>query len=74
MYIKILLWQLLTFVVTVYSLLFTPLDPLIVSTTTGKIKGYQLKTFFSNTPYISYRGIPYAEEPIGELRFKVVCG
>ncbi|KAJ6633199.1 Esterase B1 [Pseudolycoriella hygida] len=45
-------------------------DNLIVKTTTGQVKGIVLTTFLGNREYIAYKGIPYAEPPIGRLRFK----
>ncbi|XP_031627747.1 venom carboxylesterase-6-like [Contarinia nasturtii] len=44
---------------------------LIVSTKSGFIKGVTQKTFLKHHKYLSYIGIPYAEAPIGELRYKV---
>ncbi|XP_034951576.1 esterase FE4-like [Chelonus insularis] len=41
----------------------------IVETKYGKIMGKWMKTFW-NIPVAAYLGIPYAEPPIGELRFK----
>lgn len=42
-----------------------------VDTKSGRIRGIKELTFFGNKPFYSYRGIPYAEKPIGSLRFKV---
>ena len=42
----------------------------IVSTTTGQIEGTIEKSFFRRD-FFSFRGIPFAEPPIGELRFRV---
>lgn len=36
----------------------------------GDLKGVKLKTI-NNKEYFSFKGIPYAEPPIGKLRFKV---
>lgn len=36
----------------------------------GKLKGL-IKTDYKNGKYFSFQGIPYAQPPIGELRFKV---
>lgn len=43
----------------------------IVNTKNGAIRGLKMKTFYNNISYISFRGIPFAKPPIGELRFKV---
>ncbi|XP_055316145.1 esterase B1-like [Sitodiplosis mosellana] len=42
-----------------------------VTTNSGPIVGVLQKTFFNKVSYISYKGIPYAQPPIGPLRFKV---
>lgn len=44
----------------------------IVETKSGSIRGQQFTTLFKTKKYNSFRGIPYAEMPIGDLRFKVV--
>ncbi len=38
--------------------------------TTGDLVGVVEKSF-SGFDYYSFKGVPYAEPPIGELRFKV---
>lgn len=43
----------------------------VLETTTGRIRGIIGKTLFDDKPYASYKGIPYAEPPVAELRFKV---
>ena len=42
----------------------------IVTTQTGKVSGTTDASFSSRTFY-SFRAIPYAEPPVGQLRFKV---
>lgn len=37
----------------------------------GALKGLQNKTLLSNKPYVSFLGIPYAQAPVNDLRFKV---
>lgn len=41
-----------------------------VNARNGPIRGI-LKTTIRNVPYYSFKGIPYAKPPIGDLRFKV---
>ena len=42
----------------------------IVTTKTGQVSG-TLEKSFSSKDYFAFRGIPFAEPPIGELRFMV---
>ena len=42
----------------------------IVSTNVGQVTGIVEKSF-ENAEYLSYKGIPFAEPPIKDLRFKV---
>jgi len=42
----------------------------IVSTKTGTVQGFPMKTFFGRSIY-AFEGIPFAEPPIGNLRFRV---
>lgn len=37
----------------------------------GDIRGKRNVTLFDEKPYYSFRGIPYGQSPIDELRFKV---
>lgn len=67
---------LIAFVLVALSSLVTTLhsnfsEYKIVDTRSGRIRGIREFTFFENKPFHSYRGIPYAEKPIGSLRFKV---
>lgn len=43
---------------------------LIAQTDSGPVRGV-LRQGTSGTQFYSYKGIPYAKAPIGELRFKV---
>lgn len=43
-----------------------------VDTNNGWIRGLQNHTLFENQAYFSFRGIPFAEPPIKNLRFKVL--
>lgn len=42
-----------------------------VETKNGFVRGIQMKSLLKNVNYFAFRGIPYAEAPIDELRFKV---
>ncbi|XP_031637231.1 esterase B1-like [Contarinia nasturtii] len=42
----------------------------IVETITGAIRGRRNVTLLKEVPFYSFKGIPYAQPPIGELRFK----
>lgn len=42
-----------------------------INTNSGRIRGKQNQTLFDKIPYFSFRGIPFAQPPIGDLRFKV---
>ncbi|KAJ6642527.1 Esterase SG1, partial [Pseudolycoriella hygida] len=42
-----------------------------VNTKSGPVVGVKQETFPNKVPFISYKGIPFAEPPIKELRFKV---
>ncbi|KAG5670122.1 hypothetical protein PVAND_000404 [Polypedilum vanderplanki] len=50
--------------ITVFLLFENP----IISTTSGLFRGKQIKTATSS--YYAFKGIPYAESPIGSLRFE----
>lgn len=43
-----------------------------VETKNGAVRGFLDKTLIKEKPFFSFRGIPFAEPPIGELRFKVL--
>lgn len=43
-------------------------DPLVVETTTGKVRGFRRPVLEYQTT--AFYGIPFAEPPVGELRFK----
>lgn len=42
-----------------------------IATKDGSVRGRTLTTLFDDKEYIAYKGIPYAEVPIRNLRFKV---
>jgi hypothetical protein len=49
-----------------------PFDPLVTIPGLGKVRGSKMSSF-NQREFLSFRGIPYAQPPIGELRFKVSC-
>lgn len=42
----------------------------IVTTTTGQLQGIQLSTGVLQPNYFAFKGVPYAEPPVGNLRFR----
>lgn len=46
-------------------------DSPIVSTTTGKLQGFAA-TSRNGQKYFQFLGIPYAQPPVGRLRFEVI--
>lgn len=46
-------------------------DVVEVDIESGRIRGKRSLTLFREKPYYSFRGIPYAQPPIKDLRFKV---
>lgn len=46
-------------------------DVIEVDIESGRIRGKRSLTLFQEKPYYSFRGIPYAQPPIKDLRFKV---
>lgn len=43
----------------------------IITISEGKIQGIKLKSV-TGKEYLAFRGIPYAQPPIGDLRFRVI--
>ena len=50
------------------STYYTP----IIQTLSGPVQGQYLTTARRGNAYSSFKGIPYAEPPVGYLRFKVL--
>lgn len=50
--------------------LFPGEDPPVVKTPLGNVQGYWAKSV-DGRQYAAFEGIPYAEKPIGNLRFEV---
>lgn len=46
-------------------------DIVEVDIESGRVRGKRSLTLFHEKPYYSFRGIPYAQPPIKDLRFKV---
>lgn len=59
------------FAVFVFCNINIVLGDVIVETKSGKVAGKEVKSTIGNEKYISFLSIPYAEPPIGPLRFKV---
>lgn len=45
-------------------------DPPLVKTSSGKVQGYWAESY-DGRQYAAFEGIPYAEKPLGKLRFEV---
>lgn len=54
-----------------YLLVLENCSAITVKTKSGEIEGKDSKSLFDKRPFHSFRGIPYAKPPIGDLRFKV---
>lgn len=72
------LWRFISvlgFVMPIYLTLIQPAtgDPDVVEVdiSSGRIRGKRSLTLFQEKPYYSFRGIPFAQPPIKDLRFKV---
>lgn len=48
-----------------------PTEFCTIETSHGPVRGKQNRTLFEKKSFYSFRGIPFAKPPIGELRFKV---
>lgn len=46
-------------------------DITVVNTVNGLVRGKKFLTLYESKPYYSFKGIPYAKPPLGDLRFKV---
>lgn len=69
MFGQLLLWPLLIVIISVNCHNLN--NNLHVETESGPVRGVALKTLVKNKDYIAYRGIPFAEPPLGELRYRV---
>ena len=43
----------------------------IIQTENGKVRGTKMLTAMEEIEYYAFKGIPFAQPPIGNLRFKV---
>lgn len=71
---QLVIFTLLLNTVSILSRILKPseLKPkLIVNTTSGLIQGSEAGHTGNNRTIYKFRGIPYAEPPIGDLRFEV---
>lgn len=46
-------------------------DLKVFETNDGKVRGIRQTTLLKKVDFYSFKGIPYAKSPTGELRFKV---
>lgn len=46
-------------------------DVVEVDIESGRVRGKRSLTLFREKPYYSFRGIPFAQPPVKDLRFKV---
>ena len=46
------------------------LEPLVTIPSLGQVRG-SLMSSFNQREFLAFRGIPYAQPPVGDLRFKV---
>ena len=46
------------------------MDDLVVETSYGKLQGHRSQDIEHNE-FFSFKGIPYAKPPVGDLRFEV---
>ena len=73
------MWILQIFLFSLITLIFTECDGAesksvpTIKTAAGRVSGVTEKSFFGKE-YLAYYGIPFAEPPIGNLRFKVSFG
>lgn len=63
-------YVLLLFNFILYKIIFCQVQDPIVITDVGLIRGLVMKDR-NDEDYFAFRGIPYAEAPIGNLRWKV---
>lgn len=47
----------------------TPFNDLVINTEGGQLRGIEERTRTTDERYFSWKGIPYAEPPVGPLRF-----
>lgn len=60
----------LLFLSTIFAFIGgTRQDQDVVRTSSGLVKGVSSISNFSKVPFLAFRGIPYAEAPVGRLRF-----
>lgn len=43
----------------------------VIETNDGSVRGLRKTTFLKKVDFYSFKGIPFAKPPIGDLRFKV---
>lgn len=68
-----LLYIVLIVVLLFYGILFmqTKDQYKVIETINGEVRGIRYTTLLNGIAFYSFKGIPYAKSPIGDLRFKV---
>lgn len=66
-----LTWLFLQLVIADKAWCESVVEETVVHVSQGKLMGMKLKSVNQKTPFYSFQGIPFAEPPVGELRFMV---
>lgn len=67
-----IVWSLVLVFCVIVPFIYATDKFVLVQTASGPIRGKSASTIFDNKLYYAFKGIPYAEPPIGNLRFKVI--
>ena len=63
--------KLFIFLIYLFFKVVASKDVPVIKTTAGEVSGI-IKKSYDGEEYMSYSGIPFAESPTGNLRFKVI--
>lgn len=64
------LWQAIINILCIFSLQRFFVNPYDIDLKQGKLKGTSSETLFDGRLYFAFYGVPYAQPPLGKLRFK----